>query len=376
MTRPLHVCHVLLSLKPGGLENGVVNVVNGLDPADFRSSVCCLQQAGEFAARMRSTTEIVAMGLQPGNDWRLPLRLARLLRALRVDIVHTRNAEPFFYGIVAARLAGVPVVIHSEHGRTFPEKPLRARVQRLLLSGANAAFSVSERLKQDLVRELGVSPARFEVIHNGVDIERFRSAPGTGDRRLSAADVVIGSVGRLAPVKNYPLLLRAMARLPALPPSRLLLVGDGPEGPSLQALAAELGLADRVQFAGHRDDVAQALREMDVFVLPSTSEGMSNTLLEAMAAGVAAVASDAGGNGEIIVPEVSGLLFPSADVAALAAQLGRLVSDPGLRGKLARAAATRVKVEFSIDAMIRRYEQLYRRVWSQRHGESVSSTAH
>ena len=376
MTRPLHVCHVLLSLKPGGLENGVVNVVNGLDPADFRSSVCCLQQAGEFAARMRSTTEIVAMGLQPGNDWRLPLRLARLLRALRVDIVHTRNAEPFFYGIVAARLAGVPVVIHSEHGRTFPEKPLRARVQRFLLSGANAAFSVSERLKQDLVRELGVSPARFEVIHNGVDIERFRSAPGTGDRRLSAADVVIGSVGRLAPVKNYPLLLRAMARLPALPPSRLLLVGDGPEGPSLQALAAELGLADRVQFAGHRDDVAQALREMDVFVLPSTSEGMSNTLLEAMAAGVAAVASDAGGNGEIIVPEVSGLLFPSADVAALAAQLGRLISDPGLRGKLARAAATRVKVEFSIDAMIRRYEQLYRRVWSQRHGESVSSTAH
>jgi len=376
MTRPLHVCHVLLSLKPGGLENGVVNVVNGLDPADFRSSVCCLQQAGEFAARMRSTTEIVAMGLQPGNDWRLPLRLARLLRALRVDIVHTRNAEPFFYGIVAARLAGVPVVIHSEHGRTFPEKPLRARVQRFLLSGANAAFSVSERLKQDLVRELGVSPARFEVIHNGVDIERFRSAPGTGDRRLSAGDVVIGSVGRLAPVKNYALLLRAMARLPALPPSRLLLVGDGPEGPSLQALAAELGLADRVQFAGHRDDVAQALREMDVFVLPSTSEGMSNTLLEAMAAGVAAVASDAGGNGEIIVPEVSGLLFPSADVAALAAQLGRLISDPGLRGKLARAAATRVKVEFSIDAMIRRYEQLYRRVWSQRHGESVSSTAH
>jgi len=376
MTRPLHVCHVLLSLKPGGLENGVVNVVNGLDPADFRSSVCCLQQAGEFAARMRGTTEIVAMGLQPGNDWRLPLRLARLLRALRVDIVHTRNAEPFFYGIVAARLAGVPVVIHSEHGRTFPEKPLRARVQRFLLSGANAAFCVSERLKQDLVRELGVSPARFEVIHNGVDIERFRSAPGTGDRRLSAADVVIGSVGRLAPVKNYPLLLRAMARLPALPPSRLLLVGDGPEGPSLQALAAELGLADRVHFAGHRDDVAQALREMDVFVLPSTSEGMSNTLLEAMAAGVAAVASDAGGNGEIIVPEVSGLLFPSADVAALAAQLGRLISDPGLRGKLARAAATRVKVEFSIDAMIRRYEQLYRRVWSQRHGESVSSTAH
>ena len=115
---------------------------------------------------------------------------------------------------------------------------------------------------------------------------------------------------------------------------------------------------------------------MDVFVLPSTSEGMSNTLLEAMAAGVATVASDAGGNGEIIVPEVSGLLFRSADVAGLAAQLGRLVGDPGLRARLAAAAATRVRLEFSIDAMLRRYEQLYRRVWSQTHAESVSSTAH
>ena len=376
MTRPLHVCHLLLSLEPGGLENGVVNVVNGLDPAEFRSSVCCLRQVGEFAARIRGATEIVALGLRPGNDWRMPLELARLLRALRVDIVHTRNAEPFFYGMVAARLAGVPVVIHSEHGRTFPEKPLRARVQRWLLSGASAAFCVSERLKEDLVRELGVSPERFEVIHNGVDIERFRSARCSGERRPADVGVVIGSVGRLAAVKNYPLLLEALARLPALPPARLLLVGEGAERPSLQALAAKLGLAGRVQFAGHRDDVPQALREMDVFVLPSTSEGMSNTLLEAMAAGVATVASDAGGNSEIIVSEVSGLLFPSADVAALAAQLGRLIGDPALRGRLARAAAARVKVEFSIEAMIRRYEQLYQRVWSQRHGESVSSTAH
>ena len=376
MTRPLHVCHILLSLKPGGLENGVVNVVNGLDPAAFRSSVCCLQQAGEFAARIRGATEIVTMGLRPGNDWRMPLRLARLLRALRVDIVHTRNAEPFFYGMVAARLAGVPVIIHSEHGRTFPEKPLRARVQRFLLSGANAAFSVSERLKEDLVRELGVNPARFEVIHNGVDIERFRSAPSTGERRPADAGVVIGSVGRLAPVKNYALLLQAMAQLPAVPAVRLLLVGEGPERPSLEALAAGFGLAGRVQFAGHRDDVPRALREMDIFVLPSTSEGMSNTLLEAMAAGVATVASDAGGNSEVIVPEVSGLLFPSADVVALAAQLGRLISDPALRGRLARAAASRVNVEFSIEAMIRRYEQLYHRVWSQRYGESIRSTAH
>jgi sugar transferase (PEP-CTERM/EpsH1 system associated) len=365
---------MLLSLKPGGLENGVVNVVNGLDAGQFRSSVCCLQSAGEFAARINGTAEVVEMGLRPGNDWLMPLRLAKLLRSLRVDILHTRNAEPFFYGMAAAWLAGVPVVIHSEHGRTFPGKPLRARVQRYLLSGVSAAFCVSERLKQDLVRELRVEPATFEVIRNGVDTEKFH-APA-GERGTSAAHVMIGSVGRLAAIKNYALLLRAMARLPSVPPWRLLLIGDGPERPSLQALAAELGLAGRVQFAGHRDDVPQAFRQMDIFVLPSISEGMSNTLLEAMAAGVACLASDVGGNGEIIVPEVSGLLFPSGDVAMLAAQLGRLVTDPQLRARLARAALNRVNVEFSIAAMLRRYEELYHRVWSQRYGESLSSAAH
>jgi sugar transferase (PEP-CTERM/EpsH1 system associated) len=358
------------------LENGVVNVVNGLDPALLRSSVCCLQEGGEFAARIRNRTEVVAMGLKPGNDFRLPLRLARLFRAWRVDIVHTRNAEPFFYGLLAARLARVPVVIHSEHGRTFPEKPLRARIQRWMLSNVNAAFAVSQRLKEDLVRELGVSPGRFEVLYNGVDLDRFGSPSTAADSRPAGRDVVIGSVGRLVPVKNYSLLLQAMARLPAGPASRLVLVGDGPERSLLENLAAALGLRDRVQFAGHREDVPGALQEMDIFVLPSTSEGMSNTLLEAMAGGVTAVASDVGGNSEIIENEVSGLLFPSGDIARAAGQLGRLIGDSALRERLARAAAARVRGEFSIDAMLQRYTKLYTRVWSEANGEPLSSVAY
>jgi sugar transferase (PEP-CTERM/EpsH1 system associated) len=376
MNRPLHVCHVLLSLRPGGLENGVVNVVNGLDPALLRSSVCCLQQGGEFAARIHNGTEVAAMGLKPGNDFRLPWRLARLFRAWRVDIVHTRNAESFFYGLLAARLARVPVVIHSEHGRTFPEKPLRARIQRWMLSNVNAAFAVSQRLKEDLVRELGVSPGRFEVLYNGVDLDRFGSPSTAADSRAARRDVVIGSVGRLVPVKNYSLLLQAMARLPAGPASRLVLVGDGPERPLLENLTAALGLRNRVQFAGHREDVPRLLQEMDIFVLPSTSEGMSNTLLEAMAAGVTAVASDVGGNSEIIENEVSGLLFRSGDIAHAAQQLRRLISEPALRARLAGAAAARVRDEFSIDAMLLRYTKLYTRIWSEANAEPLSSVAY
>ena len=374
MARPLHICHVLLSLRPGGLENGVVNVVNGLDPAEFRSSVCCLREVGEFAVRLRDGVSITALGFRSGNDLLLPLRLARLLRKWQVDIVHTRNAESFFYGAVAARLANVSA-IHSEHGRTFPGKPVRAIAQRFLLRGVDAAFAVSEQLKRDLIRELGVRGDRFEVVYNGVDTSRFspkRTAVATG---AHLRPLVIGSVGRLVSVKNYQLLLRAIARLPADPPTRLLLVGDGPEKPALARLAADLNLQDKVEFLGHREDVPQLLPEMDIFVLPSLSEGMSNTLLEAMAAGVTVAASDVGGNREIIEPERSGLLFRNTDVIGAAEQLRRLVSDPGLRAELAQAAVARVRRDFSINAMLERYESLYRRVWRQSHREPLDSAA-
>lgn len=366
----LHVCHVVLSLEPGGLENGVVNVVNGLNPAEFRSSVCCLRRSGEFAGRLRPGVPISVMGLRPGNDPLLPLRLARLLRKARVDIVHTRNAESFFYGYLAARLARVPVVVHSEHGiehgRTIAERPLRAMVQRLLLRGVDAAFAVSAQLRADLVRELRIDGSRMEVLYNGVDTGSFRppDAP-ISNAHVSGARIRIGSVGRLVPVKNYALLLHAFALLPP-GTCQLVLVGDGPERVALERLADELGIRGSVEFAGHRDDVSELLRSMDVFVLPSLREGMSNTLLEAMASGIPAVASDVGGNREIIESERSGLLFPSGDTAAAVNHLTRLMADAELRRAMGRAAAGRVRQTFSIEAMLRRYEDLYRRVWTQK----------
>jgi sugar transferase (PEP-CTERM/EpsH1 system associated) len=359
---PLHICHIVLSLEPGGLENGVVNVVNGLDPVEFRSSVCCLQRAGEFAGRLRSDVAVASMGLRPGNDPWMPLRVARLLRRWDVDIVHTRNAEPFFYGFLAGRLAGVPAVVHSEHGRVFPEKRGRAWAQRLLLRHVDAAFSVSEQLRSDLVRELHVPADRFEVLHNGVDVARFGRGRVRAPPLDASSGLLIGSVGRLAAVKNYALLLQAMARLPLTPSCRLVLIGDGPERAALSRLAGQLGLETRVEFRGHRDDVPQLLQALDLFVLPSLSEGMSNTVLEAMAVGLPILASDVGGNRELIEPGRSGMLFPPGDVAALAEQLVLLLGSPELRAKLGAAAARRARTEFSIEAMLGRYASLYRRV--------------
>jgi sugar transferase (PEP-CTERM/EpsH1 system associated) len=365
--RPLHICHIVLSLEPGGLENGVVNVINGLDPLEFRSSVCCLRGAGEFAGRLSSGVAIASMDLRPGNDPWMLVRIARLLRHWAVDIVHTRNPEPFFYGLPAGRLAGVSAVVHSEHGRVFPEKPWRALAQRLLLRHVDAAFAVSKQLRADLVRELHVPADRFEVLYNGVDVQRFQREPAHRFRQDSARALVIGSVGRLAAVKNYALLLRAMARLPRAPSFKLVLIGDGPERPALTQLATQLGLEDRVEFSGHREDVAQLLPGLDIFVLPSLSEGMSNTVLEAMAAGLPVIASDVGGNRELIESERTGVLFPSGDDRALAEQLARLLGSGELRMRLGNAAALRARSEFSMEAMLARYASLYRRVGRRSH---------
>jgi sugar transferase (PEP-CTERM/EpsH1 system associated) len=358
---PIHVGHVLLSLRAGGLENGVVNVINGLSRREFLSTVCCLQSSGEFARRISDERcRVLEFGLRPGNDPRLVWRLARAFRVSRLDIVHTRNAEAFFYGAFAAKLAGLPVV-HSEHGRTFPEKRHRALLQRWLLRGTASAFAVSRQLADDLVTHIGVRPGSFSVIYNGVDTSRFARGPGAhGDER---DEVVIGSVGRLAAVKNYQLLLHAVALLPQDLRWRLVLIGDGPERDTLERIARELGVDARVSLLGYRDNVPELLRELDVFVLPSISEGMSNTLLEAMAAGVAAIASDVGGNREIIESGRSGLLFAPGDPLSAAAAIEQLARDAQLRGRLASAGAQRAATTFGLPAMLRTYEDLYRSVW-------------
>jgi sugar transferase (PEP-CTERM/EpsH1 system associated) len=359
----IHIQHVLLSLQPGGLENGVVNVVNRLDSREFRSSVCCLKHAGEFRSRITGEeTRVYEMGWRGGNDFALPLKLARLFRETRPDIVHTRNAESYFYGFLGAKLAGVPCIIHSEHGRTFNDRKIRFAVQRWFSKYTNSVFAVSERLRRDLVKYTAISAGKIDVLYNGVDLKHFKPVAREELRHrleFRPSDIVVGSVGRLVAVKNYSLLLRAVKAM-ANNNVVVVLIGEGSERAALEAQALALGLNERVRFFGHRDDVAELLVAMDIFVLPSLSEGMSNTQLEAMAAGVAVVASDVGGNAEIVQHGVNGLIFPNGDEVQLCKHLNALAANACLRAELAKAGRDRVLSGFTIDAMIRRYEHLYR----------------
>jgi sugar transferase (PEP-CTERM/EpsH1 system associated) len=363
----IHIAHVVLSLQPGGLENGVVNVINGLDRSRFRSSVVCLKVAGEFAPRIQAPgTTVHAMGLRPGLDWRMPWRVARLLRRERVHLVHTRNAESFFYGGVAAKIGGISHLVHSEHGRTFDDHPRRFWAQRQLTRFTDRVFSVSGQLRTDLCRHVGLQERQVEVLYNGVDLLRFGSVDRDQARRAlgyAPTDVVVGSVGRLVTVKNFPLLLDALAD-PALAHVHAFIVGDGPLRAELQARIDAHGMGGRVRLLGHRDDVPALLPAMDVFVLPSTHEGMSNTLLEAMACGVAPVASRVGGNAEVLGHDGNGLLFESGDEAGLRQALARVCNDAGLRARMGHAARQRALDAFDIRAMIRNYETMYESIAS------------
>jgi sugar transferase (PEP-CTERM/EpsH1 system associated) len=363
----IHIQHVVLSLRPGGLENGVVNVVNSLDPQRFRSSACCLDTAGSFAERLKPEVEVRVLGRKAGLDLGLFWRLARLFRSTRTAVVHTRNPEALLYGALAARLARVPGLVYSEHGRETPERPRLRRAQRLLSRLVDANVAVSEDLRRLLVDEVGIPRDAVTVVYNGVDCERFRPGKRAGARQrwgVAPSTIVIGSVGRLVPGKSYETLLRAARGLPAK--TEIWLIGDGPQRPELEGLARGLLPPGRARFLGHRDDLPEILPAFDVFVLPSLSEGVSNTLLEAMACGLPPVVSRVGGNTEVVQEDLSGLVFAPGDERELARVLLGLCASSERRTTLGMRAAERVRCHFSLEEMVSHYDRIYTEVVGRR----------
>ncbi|MCS6947476.1 MAG: TIGR03088 family PEP-CTERM/XrtA system glycosyltransferase [Steroidobacteraceae bacterium] len=365
MTAPPLIAHVIHRLDIGGLENGVVNLVNRIPEDRYRHAIVCL--AGfdaNFRARIRrADIAVVDIGKRPGKDPRAYARMWQVLRGLRPAIVHTRNLSTIDMQWMAL-LAGVPHRVHGEHGWDASDPGGRNRknlaIRRACRPAIHRFVPMSRDIAGWLQQSVRVDPMRIRQIYNGVDVERF--APRRPERRSAAVaeEIVVGTVGRLDPVKNHATLIEAVARLLSqFPALRLLIVGDGPLRGTLRERAAALGIAPRVTFTGARDDVADLLQSMQIFVLPSISEGISNTILEAMASALPVVAAKVGGNPELVVDGVTGTLYEAGSIGALERALQRYIADPALRAAHGQAGRQRVVQDFSLDAMVRRYVALY-----------------
>jgi glycosyltransferase involved in cell wall biosynthesis len=359
------VVHLVLSLRPGGLERLVCNLAAAPALRSFRVLVCCLDEEGDLAADVRRAGHRVEVVRRRGGlDAGLVFRLARYLREQRADVVHTHSLDPMFYGGLAAWLAGVPVRVHTQHNtQVFTTYGVRDRFKfRLAARLFSSVVAVGAETDRELARA-GVSAARRVVIRNGIDVGRYATGAAAGSAVLGSppGPRVVGTVARLSREKGIDLLVDAFARLvPGDPATRLVIVGEGPERGALEALARSCGVSDRVTFQGFHPRVAELLPGFDVFVLPSRTEGLPLALLEAMAAGRACVATKVGGVPEVVADGVTGVLVAPGDPAALAAAVQALLADPVLRRRLGTAARAQVEGAWSEDAMARSYAVRYR----------------
>jgi sugar transferase (PEP-CTERM/EpsH1 system associated) len=359
------VIQVIPSLRTGGLENVVLRLVQRLHP-DVPQAVMTPACSGPLASRFPEGVSVIAMADRHRPDYWNAIRMARVFRQLRPDVVHTRNWSGLD-AVVGARIAGVPYVIHGEHGREAGDpagaNPKRRRIRRMLAPLVTEFVTVSKDLARWLVEEVQLPARRVRTICNGVDTDRF--APGDRDAARGALGIpagfaAIGTVGRLDLVKDQAGLIRAFAVVARRHPALLFVAGEGPQRGALESVSRELGLADSVRLLGERQDIPQLLRALDLFALPSLGEGMSNAILEAMATGLPVVATRVGGNGELVMDGVTGRLVDVGQPDALGEVLGEYLLDPGRARRHGAAGRERAAREFGFTSMLEAYRNLYR----------------
>jgi sugar transferase (PEP-CTERM/EpsH1 system associated) len=357
----IRVAHVVYSFDTGGLEHGIVKLLNALPQDRYQHTLISLTDVGPLAEKIRAPgTRFIGLGKRAGNDPGLVYRLGTTLREARPHVLRTYAWPTWLEGMIAARIAGIRAHVHSEHGLYFYASPAqharRKRAQPIFTAFTDAVVAVSADIASAL-RATGVPQRKVHVIRNGVDTDAFK--PGTPAERaeiraslgLGPHTLAIGSVGRLVKEKDYASLARAVAALGRDRELALVIAGEGPEREKIQAAARESGLGDRLRLLGKRDDVARLYRALDIFVLSSISEGLSNTLLEASASGLPIVATRVGGNAEVVAEGESGLIVPASDVDQLSGALRRIVGDAALAAKLAAGGRLRILKQFSIRSM-------------------------
>jgi len=376
-TSPPLVAHVVFRFGVGGLENGIVNLINHLPRESWRHAIVSLTDVSdEFAGRIvRPDVQYVALGKRPGHLVRDYPRLLRLFKSLRPAVVHTRNLAAL-EAVVPAWAAGVPVRIHGEHGWDIQDPEGRRRryrlVRRLYRPFVNHYIALSQHLADYLECQVAVEDALITQVYNGVDTARFHPAAGgrapiAGCPFRPGEHWLIGWVGRLEEIKDPLNLARAFILALQMQPAaagrlRLVMAGDGALREAAESLLAEAGVRELVWFAGEHADVPELMRGLDCFVLPSRAEGVSNTILEAMATRLPVVATRVGGNAELIESGMTGTLVPAAHPEALAQAVLAYFGDRPTAYRHAKAAHHVALTRFSLATMVAAYAGVYERM--------------
>ena len=367
---PRRVFFLVDSFLLGGTETQAVELARRLDPARYQVTVGCLRKEGPLLERVSGTAvEVIHVALGPGIDSPAGvlglLRLARFLRRGRFEILHAHDLWSNLVGMSAGLLARVPVRITSQRDLSHDEwyATYRRRMLRFVQARSSAVLTNAAVIREGLIKTEGLAPDKVSVIHNGVDLERFRGIsvnreslfPGSAGKKLV---VLVGNMN--SDVKGHPALISAAREVvKSFSATRFVLVGDGPKRPIYEAHVAEFGLSNDFLFMGRRIDVPEILACCDIAVLPSLAEGLPNAVLEYMAAGLPVIASATGGNLEIVKDGKCGLLVPPGNAKALAEALTQLLGDDHFRRALAASSRQHVTANFSFERLVTEVDKLY-----------------
>ncbi|MEL6821359.1 MAG: glycosyltransferase [Calditrichota bacterium] len=364
----VRVAHLLNYLAPAGKELGLLKLIRNKNPEIFETTLIVTNEIRDASRMNLDGIRVVCLGYGPGNHPSMPLDIRRTLKDHSIDILHTHSWGTLLEGVSAAKFANTPIIIHGEHG-TFPQQSPHRQLQRIFWSMCDRVLAVSYPLRKALSEATGLSEKRIEVILNGVESERFFPSlelreEGRRSFGFSDADFVVGTVGRHNKVKNQNMLIRAIGHLKAKGEIvHAMLVGSltvgQDNGPELHSLVKELNVESQIHFIDFQKNINRCYNMFDVFALTSLNEGCSNVLQEAMFTQRSIIATDVGGNPDLIQHNQNGILVESNDHIELAQSILRLRDDTLHAKQLAENARSTALRLYPLDVMVRAYERVY-----------------
>ena len=367
MTHKIKVMQITHDLNIGGLQRVASDIALNIDQTKFEVSVCALREGGPFEDELlEAGIKVIKLpAIHNGVDYLSFWKLFKIFKKEEPHLIHTHNTQPLLDGITAAILANVPVRIHTDHARRFPDKRRYMYAEWLLSHFTDRMIAVSESTKADLVKYEKIKPEKIEVVQNGIDGIKYLDKINIEEKKRelcidNTLNPVLGFVGRLSNEKGLTYLIKAIKLLvKEFPDVLLLIIGEGELLNDLKLETMELGIERNVSFLGPRFDVSEVMQLFDIFVLPSEREGLSLVLIEATAASLPIVATDVGGNRQVVKNGRNGLIVKPKDVLSLYNAIKQLMMDKNLQKRFARHSFNLFKSNFSLEKMIEKYEAIY-----------------